>query len=266
MTNSRTRVHFLVLFGLALLGCHRHAGVGVAGGPQATDRQLRNAVDLAARDMQCPETTLSAAQIGESLYSIHGCGRSREYLLMCAGRRRACRWQAVVPVENVAASETGCGAFAIGEPSPIERTLTGCNMTVSYMIGCNVSACAWGHAAGGQVVQTAATPTTAPTATPMATTTTTTTTVQGTATIAPSGDPQGQLMDLASARWAQAQACLGGQHIDATLTLGMDGHIAAQLDAPLHGTSAEACVQGVVGDVVVQMQGQTAPVSVMLTL
>lgn len=257
MTNSRTRVHFIVLFGLALLGCHRHsaAGIGPGGGPIASDRQVRNAVQLAARDMQCPEQTLSAQQIGESLYSIHGCGRSREYLLMCSGRGRACRWAPVVPVEQVAAAETGCTAFSIAEPSAIERALTGCNQTLTYMIGCNVAACAWGHAGGGAVVQSAPQPQ------PMATTTTTTT-ATGTATI----DPQGALMTLASERWTQAQACLNGQHIDATLTLGVDGHISAQLDDPLHGTPAEACVQQVVGDVSVSMAGQTTPVTVMLTL
>jgi hypothetical protein len=256
MINSRTRVHFVVLFGLALLGCHRHAGVGVAGGPQATDRQVRNAVSLAARDMQCPEQTLSAQQIGESLYTIHGCGRSREYLLMCAGRRRACRWAPVVPVEQVAAAETGCGAFQISEPSPIERTLYGCNQTATYMIGCNVAACAWGHAAGGQVVQSAP---------PPQQTTTTTTVATGTATL-PTSDPQSALMTLASDRWTQAQACLNGQHVDATLTLGADGRVTAQLDDPFHGTPAEACVQGIVADVSVSMSGVAAPVSVMLTL
>lgn len=259
MTISRTRIHAIVLFGIALLGCHRHrAEVGVAGGVQATDRQIRNAVALAARDMQCPEATLSAGQIGESLYTVHGCGRSREYLLMCSGRGRACRWQPVVPVEQVAASETGCTTFSIAEPSPIERSLTGCNQTFTYMIGCNVSACAWGHAAtSGAVVQTAAPPpqTTTVAPTPVAT-------ASGTATI----DPQSALMDLASQRWTQAQACLGGQHIDATLTLGLDGRITAELDAPLHGTAAEACVQQAVGDVQVQMVGQSTPITVMLTL
>lgn len=257
MTKSRTRVHFIALFSLALLGCHRHggpAGVGPTGGPQASQRQLQNAVQLAARDMQCPPQTLNAQQIGESLYSIHGCGRSREYLLMCA--RRACRWAPVAPVEQVAASETGCTAFTIAEPSPIERALTGCNQTVTYMIGCNVAACAWGHAGsiGGTVVQSAPPPT--------ATTTTTTTTASASATI----DPQSALMSLASDRWTQAQACLNGAHVDATLTLGTDGHVSATLDDPMHGTPAEACVQQVVGDVSVSMAGQTAPVTVMLTL
>jgi hypothetical protein len=265
MTNSRTRIHFVVLFGLALFGCHRHAqyATGAAGGPQATDRQVRNAVALAARDMQCPEPTLSAQQIGQSLYSIHGCGRSREYLLMCSGRH-ACRWSPVVPVEQVAAAETGCTAFTITEPSPIERAVSGCNVTVQYMIGCNVAACAWGHAAGGGAVAQSA-----PQPQPMATSTTTTTTTtvaSGSATVPAGADVQGQLMDLASARWAQAQACLNGQHVDATLTLGLDGRITAQLDDPLHGTPAEACVQQVVGDVQVQMQGQASPVTVMLTL
>lgn len=258
MTNSRTRVHFIVLFGLALLGCHRHGAVatGPGGGPQASERQVRNAVGLAARDMQCPEQTLSAQQIGESLYTIHGCGRSREYLLMCT--RHACRWSAVVPVEQVAAAETGCTAFQISEPSPIERAVTGCNQTSMYMIGCNVAACAWGHAAGGGAVASAP---------PPQQMTTTTTTVQGTATLPASTiDPQSQLMTLASDRWTQAQACLNGQHVDATLTLGVDGRISAQLDEPLHGTPAEACVQGVVGDVTVQMTGVASPVTVMLTL
>lgn len=259
MTNSRTGVHFILLFGLTLLGCHRHAAVGVAAGAQASDRQVHNAVQLAARDMQCPEQTLSPQQIGDSLYSIHGCGRSREYLLMCSGRgRRACRWAPVVPVEQVAASETGCTTFSIVDTSPIERSLTGCNQTVGYMIGCNVAACAWGHAAGtgGAVVQQQAAPQ------PMATTTTSTTVVAGRVTV----DPQNALMTLASDRWTQAQACLNGQHVDATLTLGIDGHVSAVLDDPLHGTPAEACVQGVVGDVSVSMAGQTSPVSVMLTL
>lgn len=259
MTKSRTRVHFLVLFGLALLGCHRHRAdtVGVAGGPSATDRQLRNAVALAARDMQCPEQTMSAAQIGESLYTVHGCGRSREYVLMCS--RHACRWQPVTPVEQVAAAETGCTMFTISEPSAIERTLTGCNQAVTYMIGCNVAACAWGHAAGGGQVVQSAPPSTA------TTTTTTTTVASGSATLATS-DAQNALMMLASERWSQAQACLGGQHVDATLTLGVDGRVSAVLDEPLHGTPAEACVQGVVADVSVSMQGQASPVTVMLTL
>ena len=259
MINLRTRVHFIVLFGLALLGCHRHSATVGPGGLQASDRQLRNAVQLAGQDMQCPPQTLSTQQIGEALYSIHGCGRSREYLLLCSGRGgRACRWSPVVPVEQVAASETGCTTFTIAEPSLIERSLTGCNMTANYMIGCNVAACAWGHAAGGgggAVVQTQ----------PTTTTTTTTTVAQGSATLATS-DAQNQLMNLASDRWAQAQACLNGQHVDATLTLGLDGRITATLDDPMHGTPVEACVQQVVADVTVAMTGATTPVTVMLTL
>ena len=100
---------------------------------------------------------------------------------------------------------------------------------------------------------------------PTGTTTTTTTTVAGTATL-PTSDPQNALMTIASDRWTQAQACLNGQHVDATLTLGVDGRVMATLDAPLHGTAVEACVQQVVADVSVSMQGQASPVTVMLTL
>jgi len=252
----KNTARLVFVLGLALLGCHRHARyeVGAAGGPQANPRQIANAVHQAAADMQCPEATLRPEQIGESLYSVHGCGRSREYLLMCPGRRGACRWQPVVPVEQVAAAETQCTQFTIAEPSVIERALTGCGATTVYMIGCNVAACAWGHAAGaasGTVVASSGPPVSA--APPPA--------------AAPSGaDPQSALMTVASDRWSRAQACLNGQHIDATLTLGLDGHVTAALDAPMHGTPIEACVQQVVGDVTVSMAGQSSPVSVMLTL
>ena len=154
--------------------------------------------------------------------------------------------------EQVAASETQCTAFTITEPTPIERALTGCGQTVTYMIGCNVAACAWGHMAssGGAAPVATAPPTT------------TVATASATATI----DPQSQLMTIASDRWTRAQACLNGQHIDATLTLSLDGHVSASLDAPLHGTAVEACVQAAVADVTLAMTGATAPVSVMLTL
>ena len=79
-------------------------------------------------------------------------------------------------------------------------------------------------------------------------------------------DPQSQLMTIASDRWTRAQACLNGQHVDATLTLGLDGRVSAALDAPMHGTPIELCVQQVVGDVTVSMTGQLMPVTVMLTL
>jgi hypothetical protein len=255
-TPMRNTARFGLLLGLGLLGCHRHARyeVGAAGGPQASDRQVHNAVHQAAADMQCPEATLRPEQIGESLYSVHGCGRSREYLLQCANRH-SCRWQPVVPVEQVAAAETQCTQFTIAEPSVIERSLTGCGITSVYMIGCNVAACAWGHSAGsvasGTVVASSGPPVTAappPTAAPA------------------TADPQNALMMVASDRWTRAQQCLNGQHVDATLTLGLDGRVTAALDAPMHGTPVEACVQQVVGDVTVSMAGQTSPVSVMLTL
>jgi hypothetical protein len=254
MTNSRTRVHFLVLFGLALAACHHRARdpVVAGGGQAASDRQIRNMVGLAARDMPCDARSLQTQQIGESLYSVAGCGRTREYLLQCTSRR-ACRWTAVTPVEQVAAAETQCTAFAISSPSPITRALTGCGQTFTYMIGCNVAACAWGHAAdaGGTVVATA--PASAP--------------VQAAPPPAPvQGDPQGQLMTIASDRWSRAQACLDGQHVDATLTLGLDGRVTVQLDDPLHGSPQEACVQQVVADVTVQVANLPSPVTVMLTL
>lgn len=257
MTISRTRVHFLVLFGLALAACHHRARdpVVAGAGPAASDRQIRHMMNLAARDMPCDERTLQTQQIGESLYSVAGCGRTREYLLQCTSRR-ACRWTPVTPVEQVAAAETQCGAFAIASPTPITRSLTGCGQTFTYMIGCNVAACAWGHAAspdasGGTVVATA--PASAPVqaAPPPA---------------AVQGDPQGQLMTIASDRWNRAQACLSGQHVDAELTLGLDGRVTVQLDDPLHGSPQEACVQQVVADVTVQVANLPSPVTVMLTL
>jgi hypothetical protein len=245
---------FAFLIGLALFGCHRRARyeTGAAGSQQATDRQIRSAVHQAAADMQCPEATLRPEQIGDALYSVHGCGRSREYLLQCVSRR-SCRWQPIVPVEQVAAAETQCTQFSISEPSVIERALTGCGVTSVYMIGCNVAACAWGHAAAqtGTVVASSGPPVTA---------------APPPAAVPAGADPQNALMTVASDRWTRAQACLNGQHVDATLTLGLDGRVTAALDAPLHGTPVEACVQQVVGDVAVSMAGQPSPVTVMLTL
>ena len=255
MTNPRTSVHASVLFGLALvglLGCHR--GRDDRSAPQATERQLRNLVETGARDIPCPEPTLIQQQIGDGLYAVQGCGRSREYLLLCEGRHRGCRWNPVTPVEQVAAAEMGCAQLAIAQPSPITRDVSGCGQTVQYTIGCNVAGCAWGHAGGvATVTQVAAAPPPPPA-----------TTVTAGGSVAVSGDPQGQLMQLASDRWSRAQACLGGQHANATLTLGVDGLVSASLADPFHGTSVEACVQGVLGDI--RFTGQTTAVSVVVTL
>jgi hypothetical protein len=115
-------------------------------------------------------------------------------------------------------------------------------------------ACAWGHAAGiATVAPVAVAPAPAPTPAP---------TSGG--TVAVSGDPQAQLLQLASDRWSHAQACMTGQHANATLTLGVDGRVTAILAEPFHGTPVEACVQGVVGDMT--FTGQTSPVTVVLTL
>lgn len=256
MTNPRTAVHSSVLFGLSLLvlvGCHR--GRDDRAAPQATERQLRNLVATAARDIPCAEPTLIQQQIGDGLYAVQGCGRSREYLLLCEGRRaHGCRWSPVTPVEQVAAAEMSCAQLVIGQPSPITRDVSGCGQTVQYTIGCNVMACAWGHAAGiATVAPVAVAPAPAPAPVP---------TSGG--TVAVSGDPQAQLLQLASDRWAHAQACMTGQHANATLTLGVDGRVTAILAEPFHGTAVEACVQGVVGDMT--FTGQTSPVTVVLTL
>jgi hypothetical protein len=257
MTNPRTAVHSTLLAVVALfslLGCHRGRYDGAA--PQATERQLRNLVETAARDIPCAEATLMQQQIGEGLYAVQGCQRSREYLLMCEGRgARRCRWAPVTPVEQVAAAEMSCGQLMITQPSPITRDVSGCGQTVQYMIGCNVAGCAWGHAAG--------TATVAPVAVaPMQTAPAPAPTSGG--SIAISADPQAQLLQIASDRWTQAQACMGGQHANATLTLGMDGRLTATLADPFHGTSVEQCVQSVVGNLT--FTGQTASVAVVLTL
>jgi hypothetical protein len=135
----------LGLLGLSSSGCWRGRRATYGTVPAVDARQVERLRRLAERDIHCPRGELVAVPMAASAAEVRGCGRIREYSLVC-GRRRRCDWQPMVPAAMLATRDLGCPleAMSVASPSPTTRDLMGCGRMTRYTLSCDEeSPCRW---------------------------------------------------------------------------------------------------------------------------
>lgn len=137
----------LFLAGLALAGagCWRGRRATYGTVPTVDARQVERLRRVAERDIRCPRGELVAVPMADSAAEVRGCGRIREYSLVC-GRRRRCDWQPMVPAAMLATRDLACPleAMSVASPTPTARDLIGCGRMTRYTLVCDGEApCRW---------------------------------------------------------------------------------------------------------------------------
>jgi hypothetical protein len=133
----------LAAIGLAGSGCDRRAAYGAA--PTLDARQAERLRRIAERDMSCPRRGLAEVPLVDSAVEVRGCGRIREYALVCR-RGRRCQWQPMVPAALLAARDMSCTleSMSVAAPAAHVRDLIGCGRMARYTLVCDgETACRW---------------------------------------------------------------------------------------------------------------------------
>jgi hypothetical protein len=272
MTHTLRTLLVLAFVTLSLVGCHRRARTtevavapaASAGGARGglSHRHYRNLLRTAARDMQCRHDQLVPQEISPGIFSLQGCGLIRDYVMVCRGRHR-CRWEGIVPVEQVAITETRCatGTVQLAVTGPVTRQIVACGQTLDYALACGPTGCGWtrGAAASGMVMETEP-------GTSMLVIADDGSAPPPAAAPAPAGEESDEVQQMGAAGTIQAvfatqiaaiRACASGQPVTVQVRWDAQGVVTLTLAPPFGGTAVEACVQQSIGPVVIQ--GVTAP-------
>ena len=145
----------LLMLAVAATGCPRRAGTM----PINDARQMERLRRLSARDLQCDRTQMTLIPLNPSAMETRGCGRIREYSLVCTTRSR-CGWQPIVAAAVLAQTELNCPleSMSVAAPSPSMRDVSGCGRANRYELVCNAALpCRWSRTANA-VLSTAPPP------------------------------------------------------------------------------------------------------------
>ena len=261
----RTSLVLLVLLGLGLFGCHRHHRRDVVTGARLSiaGARYRALLGVASRDTRCGAGQLGVSEPSPGIFSVQGCGLVREYVLACRGRHR-CQWSPVVPVEQVAAQETGCaqGPVQLALSGPLSRHVSLCGQELDYALACGPAGCGWSR--GGAPAMLMQSPTEGAVIVVAD---------DGSVPQPPAAEASGEVVDLGAAGTLQSllatqiaaiRQCTGGQPVTLTLRWSAQGVVSLGLGAPYAGTAVEACVQQAVGPVAIQAPGAEGSISATL--
>lgn len=141
-----TRLRSLAVFAfftlaLALTGCPRRQGTL----PTANARELERLRRISAHDMQCDRAQMVMIPLNPSAMETRGCGRIREYSLVCTTRFR-CQWQPIIAAAVLAQSELPCtlDAMTVSSPGANSREVSGCGRINRYELICAANLpCRW---------------------------------------------------------------------------------------------------------------------------
>ena len=131
------------LLALALVGsgCGRRGGTTPVNDARQTERLRRTS----ASDLQCDRTQMTLIALNATAMETRGCGRIREYSLVCTTRSR-CGWQPIVAAAVLAQTELNCPleAMSVAAPSATMREVSGCGRANRYELLCDTSLpCRW---------------------------------------------------------------------------------------------------------------------------
>lgn len=241
---------------LALGGCHRRAraprdqSAAIAATPTLTPMQTLEAAATMA--LACGTANLAPLESG--IVEAAGCSRVRE---MVAADDAGTAWLAIPSVRTPATRDLSCPSaeLRLTAPATRRRTVRGCGRVAHYELVCGTQ-CSWAIAETGAsaVIVTAGGPDapfvadaapvvavepSAPAA-PVA--------VEApTAPVAPALDPTPIVRARITEAHAALRRCAWGRY-DVRARWTADGTVTYALDAPLAGTSAEACVRDAMGN------------------
>lgn len=131
----------LLALALAVTGCPRRDGTL----PLNDARQMERLRRTSASDLQCDRTQMTLIPLNPTAIETRGCGRIREYSLVCTTRSR-CGWQPIVAAAVLAQTELSCPleAMSVAAPSPTTREVSGCGRANRYELLCDASLpCRW---------------------------------------------------------------------------------------------------------------------------
>ncbi|GAB4213171.1 MAG: hypothetical protein OHK0013_36780 [Sandaracinaceae bacterium] len=138
-------ITMLAALGLASAGCWRGRRATYGAEPVVDARQAERLRRIAEREMSCPRDQLVPVPLVESAMEVRGCGRIREYALVCR-RGRRCQWQPMVPAALLAARDLACPleSMSVAAPATHVRDLMGCGRMARYALACDAeTACRW---------------------------------------------------------------------------------------------------------------------------
>lgn len=142
---SVATVLLLLAAAVAATGCRSRAR-SAYGNVQTMDaRQVERLRRVGERDMRCGRGDLVMVPMTQNAVELRGCGRIREYSLVCR-RGRRCNWQPMTPAAMLATQDLGCPleSMSVAAPSASTRDLLGCGRTGRYAIACVEDAvCRW---------------------------------------------------------------------------------------------------------------------------
>lgn len=123
-------------------------------------RQMERLRRTSASDLQCDRTQMTLIPLNPTAMETRGCGRIREYSLVCTTRSR-CSWQPIVAAAVLAQTELGCSldAMSVAAPSPTMREVSGCGRANRYELVCDAALpCRWSRTATAVLVDAPAPP------------------------------------------------------------------------------------------------------------
>lgn len=141
---------------LALSGCPRRQGTL----PTANARDMERLRRISAHDLQCDRAQMVMVPLNTSAMETRGCGRIREYSLVCTTRFR-CQWQPIVAAAVLAQAELPCTleAMTVASLGANTREVSGCGRVNRYDLVCEVSLpCRWSRTASTAVATAPAPP------------------------------------------------------------------------------------------------------------
>jgi len=114
-----------------------------AEAPQVSVKNVRSLRAMAAADLLCDEDDLTIEPGGPSLFTVSGCARRSDYLLLCAYGH--CRFREVGSLPDRAAFDLACdGPVASEHLGGNAWGVTACGRRATYVAACGAATnCAW---------------------------------------------------------------------------------------------------------------------------
>ena len=130
----------VVLLAIAAIGCGPRIRTTSVSTPDR--RAVMRLEQLAQQEMRCG-TPLRFTSLELGAYQVDGCGQTREYAYVCAGRR--CSFQPIVPAVLRASADLQCAPeqLQFAAQSATHRAFFGCARGAAYMLVCAGRGCTW---------------------------------------------------------------------------------------------------------------------------
>lgn len=272
MTQRTLSLVFVVacLMVFSLSACRRGVAANVGGAPSSISQQnYQRLVRGASHHMRCHPRLLNVQEVSAGVFSVHGCGQVREYAMVCRSAR--CAWSAVMPVEQVAMRESGCGyGLQVIPTGPVSRQVNACGRSMSYQLACSERDCRWVQG-GAPMMATMQSEGSTVIVVPDDGQYASVPEAPGGVAVVPEPSDEaggvgaeGTLQALLATQLDGVRQCSGGQSVQVVLQWDADGVVTVHLQPPHAATPLEQCVRDAIGEVQIQSDGGTGTIQVTL--